>query len=198
MNIQFSREFLMEDLEQIERKTAEYLTDYHKAPPVAANMLGTAVAVGIIDLNKAIAICEASTRFDEDGGSVSAGAGPTLEPVHLKDLGEDVYSGYKEVPKGHADVKGVQIEDLWAEAVNENYHRFKRQTRERPKEEQYHQATKKISEKLDEVNRILEFTTRLKEELAEGGELKENTRTAKVTEMLKTKIAEAYKKLKNL
>ena len=83
--------------------------------------------------------------------------------------------------------------------VNENYHRFKRETRERPKQDQYHQAIKEVHKKLDEVNRILEFTSRMKEELSEGGEMLEvRSRTAKTMDKLKTKIAEAYQKLKNL
>jgi hypothetical protein len=93
-----------------------------------------------------------------------------------------------------------EVEALVAKTgLQENYHRFKRETRERPKQDQYHQAIKEVNRKLDEVNRILEFTSRMKEELSEGDEILEvKARTAKTMDKLKTKIAEAYQKLKKL
>ena len=89
--------------------------------------------------------------------------------------------------------------DSLTDSLNENYHRFKRQTKERSKQDQYHEAIKAINKKLDEVNRILEFTSRMKEELSEGdGVLEMKSRTAKTLNKTKTKVAEAYKKLKHL
>lgn len=96
-------------------------------------------------------------------------------------------------------VGGKDIGIYEQDGINENYHRFKRETRERPKQDQYHQAIKEVNKKLDEVNRILEFTARMKEELSEGEEMLEvKARTAKTMDKLKTKIAEAYQKLKKL
>jgi hypothetical protein len=93
-----------------------------------------------------------------------------------------------------------EVEALVAKAgIQENYNRFKKETKIRPKQDQYHEAIKAVNKKLDEVNRILEFTSRMKEELSEGGEMLEvKTRTAKTMDKAKTKIAEAYKKLKQL
>ena len=93
-----------------------------------------------------------------------------------------------------------EVEALVAKAgLQENYHRFKRQTKERSKQDQYHEAIKAINKKLDEVNRILEFTSRMKEELSEGEEtLEMKSRTTKTLDKTKTKVAEAYKKLKHL
>lgn len=89
--------------------------------------------------------------------------------------------------------------DSLTDSLNENYHRFKRQTKERSNQDQYHEAIKAINKKLDEVNRILEFTSRMKEELSEGEEtLEMKSRTTKTLDKTKTKVAEAYKKLKHL
>lgn len=266
MNIQFSREFLMEDVKDIKQATIEYLTDYCGASPEAAEMLGTAVKAGMITYDKALAICSATTGISEDGGSTTAGV-PGIstkmafgENAPMLAAGKANLSTYKKdgftAPKGRAKLKSIQPKDVWdtlpttmsereqdtasellsllaapafkqhlaklsgeapekwevvsqlydtlyaelrkSEALQENYHRFKRETKERPKEEQYHQAIKAVNKKLDQVNRILEFTTRMKTELAEGGDLGVKTRTVEVTNRLKMKIAEAYKKLKNL
>lgn len=107
---------------------------------------------------------------------------------HILDLISDVYP------------RDEEVETLVAKAgIQENYNRFKRETKIRPKQDQYHEAIKEVNKKLEEVNRILEFTARLKEELSEGDQMLEvKTRTAKTMDKLKTKIAEAYKKLKNL
>ena len=96
-------------------------------------------------------------------------------------------------------VGGKDIGIYEHDGINENYHRFKRETRERPKQDQYHQAIKEVNKKLDDVNKILEFTARMREELSEGEEILEvKARTAKTMDKLKTKIAEAYQKLKKL
>ena len=96
-------------------------------------------------------------------------------------------------------VGGKDIGIYEQNGINENYHRFKRETRERPKQDQYHEAIRTVNKKLDEVNRILEFTSRMKNELAEeGGILEVKSRTAKTMDKMKMKIAEAYQKLKKL
>ena len=106
---------------------------------------------------------------------------------------------WQEIRKELSDLVGGEDIGIYETPIQENYHRFKRETRERPKQDQYHEAIKEVNKKLEEVNRILEFTTRLKEELSEGDQMLEvKTRTAKTMDKLKTKIAEAYKKLKNL
>lgn len=107
---------------------------------------------------------------------------------HILDLIADIYP--------HDD----EVEALVAKVgLQENYNRFKKETKIRPKQDQYHEAIKVVNKKLDEVNRILEFTSRMKEELSEGEEtLEVKARTAKSMDKLKTKIAEAYKKLKQL
>ena len=85
------------------------------------------------------------------------------------------------------------------EPLNENYFRFRNETKTRSKPEQYHQAVKTITKKLDEVNRLLEFTGTLKTELSEGEdafEVKHNTKKAMYK--VRGKVVEAYKKLKQL
>ena len=97
-------------------------------------------------------------------------------------------------------LKSIDVEELWEEdPLNENYFRFRNETKTRSKPEQYHQAVKTITKKLDEVNRLLEFTGTLKTELSEGEdtfEVKHNTK--KAMDKVRGKVVEAYKKLKQL
>lgn len=117
-------------------------------------------------------------------GNMTFGSVKTLED----------FAGDYVKPKG-----GTRSTQLEGEDLKENYHRFKRETKERPKQDQYHEAIKVVNKKLDEVNRILEFTSRMKNELAEGdGVLEMKANTAKAMDKIKSKIAEAYKKIKTL
>jgi hypothetical protein len=97
-------------------------------------------------------------------------------------------------------LKSIDVEELWEkESLEENYHRFRNETGRRTKPEQYHEAVKAINKKLDEVNRLLEFTGTLKTELSEGEdifEVKHNTK--KAMDKIQGKVVEAYKKLRTL
>ena len=111
--------------------------------------------------------------------------------------------GFTKAPSAEAagkKLKSIDVEELWEEEpLNENYFRFRNETKTRSKPEQYHQAVKTITKKLDEVNRLLEFTGTLKTELSEGEdafEVKHNTK--KAMDKVRGKVVEAYKKLKQL
>jgi hypothetical protein len=139
--------------------------------------------------------------MNEDGGMGTAAVAPTLEPVRVKKVDEDVNSGYTRVPKGHANLKSIEVMDLWAEDINEarNYNQFKKQAATRTKSQQMHEAAKMIHKKLEEINRLLEYTSQMKNELAEGEEQMEyKHNTKKVFEKINTKVVETYSKVKKL
>jgi len=50
------------------------------------------------------------------------------------------------------------------------YTQFKKQTSKRPPREQLHMAIKEIQMKLDEVNKLIDYTSKMKNELREGDE----------------------------
>jgi exonuclease VII small subunit len=56
------------------------------------------------------------------------------------------------------------------ETVNENYARFRNQTKTRSKPEQFHQAIKELRKKVEEMGRLFEYVERMKSELNESGE----------------------------
>lgn len=96
-------------------------------------------------------------------------------------------------------LKSIDVEELWEESLNENYFRFRNETKMRGKSEQFHEAVKIINKKLDEVNRLLEFTGTLKTELSEGEDSFEvKTNTKKAMDKVRGKVVEAYQKLKQL
>jgi len=80
----------------------------------------------------------------------------------------------------------------------ENYNRFKKETKTRDENQQYNEAIKLVRKKLDEANKILDYSARLKEEFPNGPYYEAKSHTKKSIEKLKTKVAEAYKKIKSL
>jgi hypothetical protein len=96
---------------------------------------------------------------------------------------------------------GFIYKDLWNESnLNENYSRFKKETRTRDESQQYHEAIKLVRKKLDEINKVLEYSKRLKEEMPyqNSGMYEAKSHTKKAIDKIKQKVAEAYKKVKKL
>ena len=79
--------------------------------------------------------------------------------------------------------------------LEENYSRFKKETKTRTNEQQLHAAMRLAEKKIHEANRILEYTAQLRTEL---NETKVNKNTQKLMEKITRGIAEAYGKMKKL
>ena len=226
MNIQFATQFLREELDEFDSLRSA-LSELG-ASKDTIDLLVNAVAKGRIEPSKAIEIVK-STVVREDGAAGSmTGGGTTGGASFTPGTGEQYAStqAFKRVKEdapilagGKADIstytqdgftgapsipnrksKAIDYKKLFEDdLVSENYSRFKTETKVRPKAEQYHQAIKVANRKLDEVNKILEFTSRMKNELSEGEQtLEVKGHTVKAAEKLKAKIAEAYKKIKTL
>jgi hypothetical protein len=98
-------------------------------------------------------------------------------------------------------MKGIDVDMLWKEALEESraYNQFKKEAAMRSKPDQLHQAAKMIQHKLDEVEKLLEFTSQMRQDLSEGEagvEYKHNTK--KVFERIHSKVVEVYTKVKGL
>ena len=78
------------------------------------------------------------------------------------------------------------------ESLQEGYARFRNETKTRTKPEQFHSAVKEVKKKVNEINRIFEYMSRLQNELkeSEGG-----LKTKKYTENALNQIKEATKQL---
>ena len=87
------------------------------------------------------------------------------------------------------------------ESLNEarGYNRFKKEAATRTKTQQMHEAAKMINKKLEEINRLLEYTNQMRSDLSEGEELMEyKSNTRKLFEKITAKVVETYSKVKKL
>ena len=106
--------------------------------------------------------------------------------------------GWKEAPSipNRPSKGGFQYKQIFeGEELNENYSRFKKETKTRTNEQQLHAAMRLAEKKIHEANRILEYTAQLRTELTET---KVNKNTQRLMEKITRSIAEAYGKMKRL
>lgn len=144
-------------------------------------------------------------KYQEDAPRL-AGSPAKTNKQGTKNLTAYKNFGFTKAPNAQEageHIKGVDVKSLWNEEdeLNESraYSHFKRQTAIRSRDQQMHEAAKIISSKLEEVNRLLEFASQMKQELSEGEEsLEYNRNTRKVFEKIHGKVVEVYSKVKNL
>lgn len=87
--------------------------------------------------------------------------------------------------------------DIKAAGLNENYSRFKTETKTRGKSDQFHQAIRAVRQKVQEINRLFEYVSRLKQELSEAeGGLKYKMHTEKALAKIKDMVNELNKNVK--
>lgn len=113
--------------------------------------------------------------------------------VHDFDSEKDIASGndWVDVLIGaKKEKKTVKASEL--KPINENYARFRNETKTRTKPEQFHNAVKSVKQKIEEINKLYEYMERLKTELSEGND---GLKYKKYTESAIFKIKEAVKAL---
>ncbi len=85
------------------------------------------------------------------------------------------------------------------ELLNEvTYKQFKTEVKYRTKAEQLHKAMREVKKKLSEIDRIVEYTQRMKQELSEGEGLKYWGRTEKAVGQISEMVNHLNNKIKNL
>ena len=122
------------------------------------------------------------------------------ESISKLDAAKDVIVNSKLVPQQ----KNIYLqaidkikEYLGQEPINENYSKFKNETKTRGKSDQFHQAVKEVKKKVLEINKMYEYVSRLKEELSEGGSaLEYKMHTEKALHKIKEMVSELNKKIK--
>lgn len=121
-------------------------------------------------------------------------------------------AGFEKMPKsgkaytdiGYKQVKlsdRLNSKDLWAgESLTEaRYSTFKKEVKTRTPQQQLHEGVKAIQRRLDEINRLVEFTARMKAELKENDEgVMYLERTRKSLNRINEKIQEINTKINNL
>jgi hypothetical protein len=84
------------------------------------------------------------------------------------------------------------------ELTNENYSRFRNETKTRSKSEQYHKAILEVKKRTNELNKLLEYAVRLKEEINQVDEIKSSRHTLNALDKVTQTIKEVYIKAKKL
>jgi hypothetical protein len=121
-------------------------------------------------------------------------------------------AGFEKMPKsgkaytdiGYKQVKlsdRLNSKDLWAgESLTEaRYSTFKKEIKTRTPQQQLHEGVKAIQRRLDEINRLVEFTARMKAELKENDEgVMYLERTRKSLDKINEKIQEINTKINTL
>lgn len=128
--------------------------------------------------------------------------------VEIKAIDQENKDIYIKVPRSAADepsrLQNPLYEELEklidAELLKEGtYNQFKNEVKFRTKSEQLHHAIREVKRKLGEIDRLVEYTSRMKSELSEGEEgLKYWKATEKAVGSIAETITQLSNKIKNL
>ena len=143
-------------------------------------------------------------KYQEDAPRL-AGSPTKTNKQGAKNLNAYSSVGFTKAPsatEAGKKLKSIDVKDLWGEdPLNESraYSQFKKEAAMRSKPDQLHQAAKMIQHKLQEVEKLLEFTSQMRQDLSEGEETVEyKHNTKKVFERIHSKVVEVYTKVKGL
>jgi len=131
-------------------------------------------------------------KYQEDAPRLAGG-----KKANISTYTQDGFTKAPSAKEAGKHIKGVEVKELWEES--RQYSQFKRETATRSKPDQMHEAAKRIQNKLHEIEKLLEFTSQMRNELSEGEqtlEYKHNTK--KVFEKIHSKVVEVYTKVKGL
>jgi hypothetical protein len=109
------------------------------------------------------------------------------------------YGEYRKDPDYYEkDYKDKGTSDYFQRrSLDENYSKFKTETKTRGKSDQFHQAVREVRRKVQEINKLFEYVSRLKTELSEGeGGLKYKMHTEKALAKIKEMVSELNQNIK--
>ncbi len=124
-----------------------------------------------------------------------------MEKSKLKELVKQVISEYLDEMSTSGAVGGYLTKYAFKpKELNEaRYSTFKKEVKTRTPQQQLHEGVKAIQRRLDEINRLVEFTARMKAELKENDEgVMYLERTRKSLDKINEKIQEINNKINNL
>jgi hypothetical protein len=120
---------------------------------------------------------------------------------YSKPSGYTAASGYT-APSGYdknENMKESLLNIIEKEMINEvTYGKFKKDVKHRTKSEQLHKAIREVKRKLAEIDRIVEYTSRMKQELSEDGGINYWKATQKNVASISEMVNQLNNKIKNL
>jgi len=149
-------------------------------------------------------------------GDIGVGAGPIQTPYAFAPKGQKKNAatkyaeklGYK-VAKKPKTSKVVDYKKIFEmkplndiidqELLNEiSYSKFKNEVTYRTKAERLHKAVREVKRKLQEIDRIVEYTSRIKQELSEGDGIQYWNRTNSAVATISEMVNKLNNKIKDL
>lgn len=140
-------------------------------------------------------------------GDIGVGAGPIMTPRAFIPKGQKKNKatktaeklGFKIAKNKNSMLKEALNEIIEQELINEvSYNKFKNEVKYRTKAEQLHKAIREVKRKLQEIDRIVEYTQRMKQELSEGDGIQYWNRTNKAVATISEMINHLNNKIKSL
>jgi hypothetical protein len=102
---------------------------------------------------------------------------------------------YKKIFEMNESIKTIIEEELLNEAT---YKQFKSEVKHRTKAEQLHKAMREVRKKINEIDRIVDYTQRMKQELSEGDGIAYWGRTEKAVAQIAEMVNHLTNKINNL
>ena len=149
-------------------------------------------------------------------GAIGVGAGPIMTPYAFSKKGQKSNAATKyaekegwKVAKKPTTSKVVDYKKIFEmkslndiieqELLNEiSYSKFKNEVTYRTKAERLHKAVREVKRKLQEIDRIVEYTQRIKQELSEGDGIQYWNRTNSAVAQISEMVNKLNNKIKNL
>jgi hypothetical protein len=134
----------------------------------------------------------------EEAGREGMKLAPKGMPSDSKVYDYKSFSGNKptyKLYKENMDIQDIIKQELLSEAT---YKQFKKDVKFRTKAEQLHKAMREVKRKLSEIDRIVEYTTRMKQELSENDGGAYWGRTEKAVHSIAEMVSRLNNKINNL
>jgi hypothetical protein len=151
-----------------------------------ANTLSTEAVNYLMENHESIlwkfSLLEIRKKIDEMS---STGGGAAMTPG----TGEQ-YATPKAFKKKKKDTK---LETLLKEV---SYNKFKSESKTRTKSESIHKAVKEVKKRVYEINKLMEYTNRMRNELSEGDGVRYSRHTENAINQITTMVAELYSNVK--
>lgn len=152
------------------------------------------VKIGNVNDSESLVAKLAETKsikeMSSTGGGSSGFSGSTGEGVATKNAFKKSKPFTKSLSEGPVGFNNI-LQEM-------TYHRFKNEAATRTKSQQLHRGIKEVHKKLKEINTILEYASRMRSELNEGGEVKYNRFTENTLSQINEMAVKLYGNIKKL
>ena len=134
-----------------------------------------------------------SKKGQKSNGAIEAAKSQGMKLVKKPTTSKVV--DYKKVFEMNESIKTIIEEELLNEAT---YKQFKSEVKHRTKAEQLHKAMREVRKKINEIDRIVDYTQRMKQELSEGDGVAYWGRTEKAVAQIAEMVNHLTNKINNL